>query len=147
MDGLVSIVLVIVSLGLLNVWLLRSSRSTSFRGNNASDLKSEFQAYGLPLWAFYVVGFLKVSIAFSLLIGFYFNFLIAPSAALLAVLMMGAVLAHILVSDPIHRFVPALIMLLFAIFLSFQADPNVVEVAKDLNFLQVTENLQVKASK
>ena len=45
-----------VAFGLLNVWLIRCNKKTTYRGSNACSLKDEFTAYGLPLWSFYVIG-------------------------------------------------------------------------------------------
>jgi uncharacterized membrane protein YphA (DoxX/SURF4 family) len=101
----------ITALGLLNVWLLRSSSATSYRGGNAQSLKEEFSAYGLPGAAFYVVGSLKVGAAIALLIGMWVPTLVQPAASLIAVLMVGAVSMHVKVGDPILKSVPALGML------------------------------------
>ena len=101
----------ITALGLLNVWLLRSSSSTSYRGGNAQSLKEEFSTYGLPGAAFYVVGTLKVGAAVALLIGMWVPTLVQPAASLVAVLMVGAVSMHVKVGDPIVKSVPALGML------------------------------------
>ena len=49
-----------VALGILNVWLLRASKATPFRGGDAKTLRQEFAAYGLPFWFMCVVGVLKV---------------------------------------------------------------------------------------
>ena len=101
----------VTALGLLNVWLLRSSSATSYRGGSAQSLKEEFSAYGLPDAAFYVVGTLKVGAAIALLIGMWVPTLVQPAASLVAVLMVGAVSMHVRVSDPIVKSVPALAML------------------------------------
>ena len=101
----------VTALGLLNVWLLRSSSATSYRGGNAQSLKEEFSAYGLPGAAFYVVGSLKVGAAIALLIGMWVPTLVQPAASLVAVLMVGAVSMHVKVGDPIVKSVPALGML------------------------------------
>lgn len=101
----------ITALGLLNVWLLRSSSATSYRGGNAQSLKEEFSAYGLPGAAFYVVGSLKVGAAIALLIGIWVPSVVQPAASLVAVLMVGAVSMHVKVGDPIVKSVPALGML------------------------------------
>ncbi len=44
----------------LNVWLVRGHSTTSYRGGASQTLKDEFAAYGLPGFAFYVVGALPV---------------------------------------------------------------------------------------
>lgn len=101
----------VTALGLLNVWLLRSASATSYRGGSAQSLKEEFNAYGLPDAAFYVVGTLKVGAAIALLIGIWVPTLVQPAASLVAVLMVGAVSMHVKVGDPIVKSVPALAML------------------------------------
>jgi hypothetical protein len=69
MKIIVAICQVIVGCGLLNVWLLRFSRATAYRGATAGSMLEEFAAYGLPAWFCYVVGFLKVTSAICLLAG------------------------------------------------------------------------------
>ena len=53
---------IIVGLGLLNVWLIRAGSATDYRGGEATTLKEEFQAYGLPDGAFYLVGAMKIGL-------------------------------------------------------------------------------------
>lgn len=101
----------IVAIGLLNVWLLRSKSATSYRGGDAKSLKEEFDAYGLPSVAFFVVGALKIGAGIALLVGFWMPELIRPSATIVAVLMVGALAMHLKVGDPIKKSVPALLML------------------------------------
>ncbi len=101
----------IVAVGLLNVWLLRSKSATSYRGGAAKNLKEEFSAYGLPSAAFFIVGTLKVGAAVALILGFWMPELIRPSAAIVGVLMVGAIAMHLKVGDPMMKSVPALLML------------------------------------
>jgi hypothetical protein len=56
MEYLRSVLTVIISLGILNVWLLRFNKPTPYRGGTAKNLKEEFAAYGLPVWFMWVVG-------------------------------------------------------------------------------------------
>ena len=56
---------VVIALGIYNVWLLRFGKSTQWRGGTATNMKEEFEAYGLPQVAVYVVGFLKLTFATS----------------------------------------------------------------------------------
>jgi uncharacterized membrane protein YphA (DoxX/SURF4 family) len=106
-----SILQVIVGLGLLNVWLLRRQSSTAYRGGDAKNLKVEFAAYGLPAAMFYVVGGLKIICGVLLLVGLAYAPVVLPAAAVVAVLMVGAVAMHLKVSDPVSKFVPAALML------------------------------------
>lgn len=105
---------VIVGLGLLNVWLLRNNKSTSYRGGSASNLKEEFHAYGLPTGVYYVVGFLKVTCGLALIAGIWIPSLVAPAAGVVALLMVGALAMHIKVSDPLMKSLPAFLMLLMS---------------------------------
>ncbi len=108
----------IVSLGLLNVWLLRFRKSTPFRCGASKNMKEEFLTYGLPVWFMYMIGFLKVGIAVAVLIGFWFPVFIFPAVLLLSVLMIGAVSMHIKVRDPFIKMVPAISLMLIAVFLT-----------------------------
>jgi uncharacterized membrane protein YphA (DoxX/SURF4 family) len=111
------IIQLIVAFGLLNVWLVRSKKETAYRGGNAKNIIEEFRAYGLPVWFCYLIGFLKVSAAIVLIIGIWVPDLALPAAALLLVLMLGAVSMHIKVKDPVKKAFPAVIMVLLNLYL------------------------------
>ena len=100
-----------VALGLLNVWLLRSRQSTSYRGGNAQTMREEFAAYGLPPFAMYVVGPLKVGAALCLIAGIWWPALVFPAALLIAVLMVGALAMHLKIHDPLMKSAPAIALL------------------------------------
>ncbi len=100
-----------VALGLLNGWLLRFGQSTQYRGGNARTMREEFAVYGLPAWFTFVVGVLKVGAALSLLAGLWFPFLVFPAAALVCVLMLGALAMHLKVKDPWMKSLPAMVVL------------------------------------
>ena len=103
-----------VALGLLNVWILRSTSATAYRGGEAQSLKEEFSAYGLPDAAFFIVGALKVGSAVALLVGFWIPELVVPAASIIAVLMMGALSMHIKVGDPLKKSIPAFLILVMS---------------------------------
>ena len=103
-----------VALGLLNVWILRSTSATAYRGGEAQSLKEEFSAYGLPDAAFFIVGALKVGSAVALLVGFWIPELVVPAASIIAVLMMGALSMHIKVGDPLKKSMPAFLILVMS---------------------------------
>lgn len=102
---------VVLALGLLNVWLLRSSKATAYRGGDAKSLHQEFEEYGLPTWFFWLVGFLKVGSALALLAGLWMPGLVLPAAGVVVVLMLGALSMHVKVGDPPTKSLPALLML------------------------------------
>jgi len=85
---------------------------TAYRGKNAKNIREEFRAYGLPGFAVYGIGFLKVSLATLIIIGIWVPVLTQPAAIILAILMLGAVSMHVKVKDPLRKSLPALIMFL-----------------------------------
>ena len=115
MNFITAFLQIFVAVVLLTVWLIRSNQKTPYRGSNSSSLKNEFITYGLPLWSFYVIGFIKISLALLLLLGLWMPFLVFPSALLISLMMLGAVCMHIKVKDPLKKLLPALILLVFSI--------------------------------
>ena len=105
-----------VALGLLNVWLLRPRSATPYRGKDARTLRGEFEAYGLPAAAFWIVGGLKVTAGVILLLGIFAPLpgLVSVAAGTVVVLMVGALAMHLKVGDPMIRSLPALIMLVLS---------------------------------
>ena len=105
----------IVGLGLLNVWLLRAKSSTAYRGGAATSLKEEFQAYGLPEAAFYVVGALKITAGVILIAGVWVPLPVGLAAGVVAALMIGALAMHVKVRDPLMKSLPAALMLVMSV--------------------------------
>jgi DoxX-like family len=114
--GLIATQLV-VSLGLLNVWLIRYKSETAYRGGDAKTLQDEFKVYGLNTWVYYAVGFLKITASMILLLGIWIPNLILPASTLILLLMIGAVFMHFKVQDPIRKALPAISMLLLNLYL------------------------------
>lgn len=117
MDLIKTLIQIIIPLGIFNVWLVRPKQATSYRGKGTASLKEEFAAYGLPEWSFYTIGAFKLSAAVMLLLGFLLPMLVFPGAALMAVLMLGAVIMHAKVDDPMNRYLPAAVLLLLSLVL------------------------------
>ena len=111
---------VLIALGLLNVWLVRSGHATKYRGGTAQNMKEEFSTYGLPTWFMYVVGFLKIVIAGVMIVTLFMPGLMYPlgigALVLLTILMLGAVSMHLKVHDPVLKMLPAFSMLTMAVF-------------------------------
>ncbi|MEP6668950.1 MAG: DoxX family protein [Chthoniobacter sp.] len=101
----------IVGLGILNVWMLRSGKATPYRGGEAKNLREEFAAYGLPFWFMCVIGVLKVGLALALLAGIWIRSVAQPAAIGLGLLMLGAFVMHLKVKDPIKKAVPSIAVL------------------------------------
>jgi hypothetical protein len=96
------------ALWILNVWFNRFNKDTGYRGGNATNMKEEFQEYGLSENAMYAVGAAKVSLAGLLLVGHAAPRLVRPASVGLALFMLGAIGMHIKVGDPVKRYLPAL---------------------------------------
>ena len=112
MQYAIPVLKVIVALGILNVWLLRSGQATPFRGGDAKTLREEFAAYGLPFWFMCVVGVLKVGLAVALLVSLWHLPLAQPAAIGLGLLMLGAFAVHLKVKDPIKKALPSIAVLI-----------------------------------
>ena len=108
---LLMILQLIISIGLINVWLFRFNKTTEYRGGSAKNMKEEFIAYGLPEWSMYLVGFVKVAIAIMLIISIWVEELLLYNLIVLAALMIAAVFMHLKVKDPIKKSYPALSIL------------------------------------
>jgi uncharacterized membrane protein YphA (DoxX/SURF4 family) len=115
MGPIIIICQVLAALGLLNVWLLRANRRTAYRGANATNMREEFAAYGLPAWMVVVVGVLKVGAAIALIAGVWYRPLVLPAALLIVVLMLGALAMHFRIHDPLRKSAPAAGMLALAV--------------------------------
>jgi uncharacterized membrane protein YphA (DoxX/SURF4 family) len=104
-----------LALGLLNVWLVRFNRETAYRGGKARTMREEFEAYGLPGWSTYLVGGLKIGAAIALIAGLWIPSLVMPAAALIVTLMLGALLMHAKIRDPLMKSLPAALMLMMSV--------------------------------
>jgi uncharacterized membrane protein YphA (DoxX/SURF4 family) len=115
MDYIIIICQLIIALGIFNVWLLRFGRPTRWRGGRAQSMKEEFAAYGLPVWFMRLIGVLKLTLAFSLLLGIWIPVLTKPAAMGMAILMLGAISMHFKVKDPSKKSLPAFSLLTLSV--------------------------------
>ena len=109
---------VIVGLTVINVWLFRSGKSTSYRGGDASNLMEEFEVYGLGDF-FMTIGIIKVSLAVLLLLSIYFNKLKLISSLGIAIMMLVAVYMHFSVGDELIKSMPASVMLVSCLIIAY----------------------------
>jgi uncharacterized membrane protein YphA (DoxX/SURF4 family) len=107
---------VLIALGIFNVWILRRNRPTQFRPDGAAGIEDEFRRYGFPSWTWRAVGVTKVSLASLLLVGIALPAISPFAAGALALLMLVAIGAHLRVSDPPAKAMPALLMLALCTF-------------------------------
>jgi hypothetical protein len=113
------ILVLFVSITVLNVWLIRFNNATIYRGGDAANMLEEFIVYGFDKSFLYLIGALKISAALGLIIGLFYKKLIVPCALIIGLLMVGAVVMHFRVSDEIHKFFPAGLMLLCCLSIIF----------------------------
>lgn len=112
MEYLRPLLQLIVGLSILNVWCIRYNWKTAYRGCQAESLKEEFIVYGLPVWSFYVIGAIKIGASALLVTGIYLPILVFPAAMILAIMMSGAVMMHVLVGDGFKKIIPAFTILM-----------------------------------
>ena len=114
---------VFVGLTIINVWLFRASRSTSFRGGNATNLLEEFTVYGLEDY-FLIIGIVKVSLAIVLILSLYFSKLRLFASLGIAIMMLVAVYMHISVGDELIKSLPASSLLIGSLLIAYSANKN-----------------------
>ena len=124
MKILSKILSIAVGLTVINVWLFRSNKSTSYRGGEASSLLEEFQVYGLDDY-FLIIGIVKVSLAIMLLLSLYFKKLSFFASSGIAVMMLVAVYMHINVGDEIIKSMPASVMLTSCLIIAYSSKKSV----------------------
>lgn len=110
----------IVGVGLLNVWVLRSAKGTAYRGGGAHTLREEFAVYGLPAAAFYFVGAVKIIAGVVMLAGLWWSLPVRSAAVAVIALMVGAIAMHIKIKDPVLKAAPAVLMLMMCIVLAIR---------------------------
>lgn len=96
-----------IALAILNVWLLRKNKPTPWRGGNATSLKKEFEIYGFPTSFMKSIGAFKLVLALLLIAGIWMPEITWFAATGLAITLLGAVIAHLKVHDPIKKSMPA----------------------------------------
>ena len=113
-----NILSLIVGFTVVNVWLFRSNKSTSYRGGEASSLLEEFEVYGLGDY-FYIIGFIKVSLAIILILSIYFKKLKLISSLGIAIMMIVAIYMHFSVGDELIKSMPASVMLVSCLIIAY----------------------------
>ena len=111
----------IIGFGLLNVWLRRFNISTPYRGGDAQNMHEEFKNYGLPVNFMYLIGSFKVILAVILISSIFLNLskIVYLGVLMLAFVMVGSILMHLKIKDPLEKSGPAILMLLMSVALLF----------------------------
>lgn len=114
MNVLAKVSQTVAALWILNVWFNRFDKDTGYRGGSATNMREEFEEYGLSESTMYAVGATKVGLAALMLAGHSRPALVRPASAGLAMFMAGAVGMHVKVGDSPRRYVPAMSVLSLA---------------------------------
>ena len=109
----------IISLSILNVWIIQKNKKTQWRGGNSSSIIEEFKVYGLPVWMCYLVGSLKILFDIGLLVAILHPEYLYPSSLGLAILLFGSIMMHLKIKDPLKKSFPAFLFLLMCLYLLF----------------------------
>lgn len=118
MEYVIIIIKIVIAASIINVWLIQFNKSSQWRGGDAKNMKQEFETYGLPEWSMYVVGGLKILFSLGLLASIFYTPLEDPSAYGIAFLMLGAIIMHLKVSDPIKKSLPAFTFLVLSLIVA-----------------------------
>lgn len=110
---------VAVALSIINVWIIQAKKPTKWRGGNAKTIIEEFEVYGLSKTFCYVIGFFKVSLALVLLASIAIGSLTLIGSLGLAVLLMGSVLMHFKIKDPLYKSFPALLFIVMNLIIAY----------------------------
>ena len=78
-------------------------------------MPEEFDVYGFPRGAVYVVGATKISLALLLLVGLWVDPIVIPAAVALGALMVGAIGMHFRAGDRPKKSAPAISVLTLCI--------------------------------
>ena len=124
MKVLSKILSVVVGLTVINVWLFRSDKSTSYRGGDANSLMEEFVVYGLGDY-FLTIGIIKVGLAVLLILSLYYKKLRMFSALGIGLMMIVAIYMHFSIGDELIKSMPASIMLLSCIIIAYSSKKSV----------------------
>jgi len=109
----------IVAISILNVWLIQKNKATQWRGGDATTIIEEFKVYGLPVWMCYVIGILKVLLALGLIAAIWYPELRQPSALGLAILLLGSIIMHLKIKDPLKKSIPAFLFFIMCLYIAF----------------------------
>ena len=124
MKVLSKILSVVVGLTVINVWLFRSDKSTSYRGGDANSLMEEFVVYGLGDY-FLTIGIIKVGLAVLLILSLYYKKLRMFSALGIGLMMIVAIYMHFSIGDELIKSMPASVMLLSCLIIAYSSKKSV----------------------
>ena len=119
MDALVGPIFhVSIIIGIFYAWTIGYRKESKFRPGKARNMKEEFIVYGLPFWLMYATGTIKIISSILLILGFFYPIFIKPVAAVLCLVMGGAVLMHLKIrEDKLIKAFPSYYLFCCCVFL------------------------------
>ena len=118
-DYIIIALKIIVSLSILNVWLVQPKKTTRWRGGNTRTIIEEFNYYGLSKEFCYLIGFLKVGLAILLVASIKFETLTLIASLGLAFLLFGSIIMHIKVKDSLLKSFPAFLFMVMNLIIAY----------------------------
>ena len=118
-DYIIVALKMIVSLSILNVWLIQPNKPTKWRGGKAKNIFEEFEVYGLSKILCYILGFLKVSLAIILFASIHFTELSLIGSLGLSILLLGSIGMHFKIKDPLYKSFPAFLFTLMNLLIAY----------------------------
>lgn len=98
---------VAIAVSVVFVWIVR-----------LPNIEKEFREYGIPDVVRNTVGASKIALATLLIVGIWYPVVVLASALLMAFLMLCAQAAHVKAKHSWQKFVPSLVLLILALFVS-----------------------------
>ena len=118
-DYIIVTLKIIVSLSILNVWLIQPNKPTKWRGGKAKNIFEEFEVYGLSKLLCYTIGFFKVSLAIVLFASIQFTALSLIGSLGLSILLIGSIGMHLKIKDPLYKSFPAFLFTLMNLVIAY----------------------------
>lgn len=110
---------IFIALAMFDVWLLRYDKPQRARGGDAKTMAEEFAVYGLPAWFRNVIRALKLASGTLMIVGIWYDQAAFVAGATLVLLMGGAIVMHIKVSDPLYKSIPATTFFLLSAYVAW----------------------------
>ena len=92
-----------------------------YRGEGSNNMIEEFKNYGLPMTFMYSIGLYKVLLSlfilYSLFFGSKYDQLVSMGLVFLSFIMVGSIIMHLRVKDPLNKSLPAIGMLVLSVII------------------------------
>ena len=107
MENISILAQLIIATSIIVVWVFRFD-----------NIVVEFKQYGLSDLIRSMVGASKVSLDTLLVVGIFYEEVVFVSALLMAFLMICAQVAHIVVKNPLTKYIPSFLLLILSLFVA-----------------------------